>query len=551
MGAGASTNASAYSVADKAAIMHALGDSYAELSSTGSLTDVELYAQMTAKFESLNGSRAEPTASAEAAIISDGNDVLTNIASAAGEKQAAVEATATTPAAGKDNPGIVRLDSVADVPVEVVVEQGEEDDDEKSTYDTTFDTGAAILAHPTSTELLKDMIDEQAQQDKKIAEFMTSMVEGNVKTSKASGFRTRRLTYAQKTIEDPEPPSPDKLQRQRTTIYASSEIGVRQEKKAPFPDTILGTFSCHGIEPGTEVEPLEGEEEEEEKDEDEESYGPVPHDKINQDRGCVVSPFLQKANEALFLVLDGHGEQGDKISEFVMRQLVSSLDKSPMLESDPPAALKDTFVMTNMALMTTSINYMTSGTTCVCCYLRDTTLYVANCGDSRAVMAVRQTDGTCKAKDLSRDHKPDDEDEAHRIKEWGGFIRPAPEPGLSARVYLDEKFTMIGLAMARSIGDFAVKAVGVIAEPEITQFEVDINDQFMIMASDGVWEFIGSQEAVDIVQEKLAAGCNCTQACQELIEQASQRWAEEEGDYRDDITCIVVKYPLPFHSLTE
>ena len=39
--------------------------------------------------------------------------------------------------------------------------------------------------------------------------------------------------------------------------------------------------------------------------------------------------------------------------------------------------------------------------------------------------------------------------------------------------------------------------------------------------------------------------------CQELIEQASQRWAEEEGDYRDDITCIVVKYPLPFHSLKE
>lgn len=61
------------------------------------------------------------------------------------------------------------------------------------------------------------------------------------------------------------------------------------------------------------------------------------------------------------------------------------------------------------------------------------------------------------AKDLSRDHKPDDADEMARIKQWGGFVSPAPDPGLSARVYLDAEFTMIGLAMSRSIGGcFAV-----------------------------------------------------------------------------------------------
>ena len=57
------------------------------------------------------------------------------------------------------------------------------------------------------------------------------------------------------------------------------------------------------------------------------------------------------------------------------------------------------------------------------------------------------------AKDLSRDHKPDDADEMARIKQWGGFVSPAPDPGLSARVYLDAEFTMIGLAMSRSIGE--------------------------------------------------------------------------------------------------
>lgn len=44
-----------------------------------------------------------------------------------------------------------------------------------------------------------------------------------------------------------------------------------------------------------------------------------------------------------------------------------------------------------------------------------------------------------------------------RITKAGGFVSPPPEPGLSARVWLDAEFTQVGLAMARSIGDHAVK----------------------------------------------------------------------------------------------
>jgi protein phosphatase 2C family protein 2/3 len=149
------------------------------------------------------------------------------------------------------------------------------------------------------------------------------------------------------------------------------------------------------------------------------------------------------------------------------------------------------------------------------------------------------------AKDLSRDHKPDDADEMARIKQWGGFVSPAPDPGLSARVYLDAEFTMIGLAMSRSIGDYAVKAVGVIPDPETFVFELEKVDRFMILASDGVWEFITSGEAVDIVQKSLSGGADCDAACQVLIETAAKLWQREEGDYRDDITAIVVRFPLP------
>lgn len=86
-------------------------------------------------------------------------------------------------------------------------------------------------------------------------------------------------------------------------------------------------------------------------------------------------------------------------------------------------------------------------------------------------------------------------------------------------------------------GDHAVKAVGVIPDPEVKTFEVEANDKFLIMASDGVWEFITSEEAVQIVNKNIDKGVH--DACQELIETAAARWQDEEGDYRDDVRACL------------
>ena len=95
---------------------------------------------------------------------------------------------------------------------------------------------------------------------------------------------------------------------------------------------------------------------------------------------------------------------------------------------------------------------------------------------------------------LAEDQNPNNPTEQARIEASGGFVSPPPEPGLSARVWLDADFTQIGLAMARSIGDHAVSTVGVIAEPVVTDYELSTSDKFLIAASDGVWEFIDSEE---------------------------------------------------------
>jgi serine/threonine protein phosphatase PrpC len=141
---------------------------------------------------------------------------------------------------------------------------------------------------------------------------------------------------------------------------------------------------------------------------------------------------------------------------------------------------------------------MTSGTTCTVIFVNGLKLYIAHVGDSRAVIA-NNVNGVLKAMNLTRDHKPDLPDEEARIIEWGGFVQHPLEEGLSGRVYLDEEHTMIGLAMSRSIGDCAVKAVGVIAEPECNEFTITSSSKFIILASDGVWEFIYSQVHIFIL----------------------------------------------------
>ena len=52
--------------------------------------------------------------------------------------------------------------------------------------------------------------------------------------------------------------------------------------------------------------------------------------------------------------------------------------------------------------------------------------------------------------------------------------------------------------MTRSFGDRVAATVGVISEPEIKEWNFDINDKFMLIASDGVWEFISSEECMGI-----------------------------------------------------
>ena len=92
--------------------------------------------------------------------------------------------------------------------------------------------------------------------------------------------------------------------------------------------------------------------------------------------------------------------------------------------------------------------------------------------------------------------------------------------------------------MTRSIGDLVAQSVGVTSFPDIIEVDLTKEDKFIIIASDGVWEFLSNEEVAEIVlpffEKKNAEG-----AAEALVRKSYTRWKEEE-EVVDDITCIVI-----------
>ncbi|WKA07477.1 hypothetical protein VitviT2T_025302 [Vitis vinifera] len=128
----------------------------------------------------------------------------------------------------------------------------------------------------------------------------------------------------------------------------------------------------------------------------------------------------------------------------------------------------------------------TVGSTAVVAVVGGEVVVVANCGDSRAVIC---RDGV--AVPLSNDHKPNRPDELDRVEAAGG------------RVINWDGYRVLGvLATSRSIGDQHLKPF-VISEPEVTVSERTDADEFLILASDGLWDVISNEVACQVVRRCL------------------------------------------------
>ncbi len=270
----------------------------------------------------------------------------------------------------------------------------------------------------------------------------------------------------------------------------------------PFPSHQVGTYSCHGVEPhpyivyNKDEKPIDtnaisffdrifGT-----KSSDTYSSAKVvtiSERKINQDRG-IIYPFANHNQTVLFGVFDGHGEHGEKLAEYTMNAVCKKLQAHASGHSSVLSSKK--FAKNNLEEVFTEIFHEIddevekeerlkskhSGSTACVVLLRGNRVTIANIGDSRVVLARENGAGNI-AINWSKDQNANDETERERILNSGGFVTMPQEEGLPARIWLDKECSQIGLAMSRSIGDHALKKVGVICEPVVHEYIVTESDK--------------------------------------------------------------------------
>ncbi|CAN7115239.1 unnamed protein product [Brassica rapa subsp. narinosa] len=202
-----------------------------------------------------------------------------------------------------------------------------------------------------------------------------------------------------------------------------------------------------------------------------------------EDRFSAVTNLQGDRKHAIFGVYDGHG--GAKAAEFAAK----NLDKNVLEavagkndESEIADAVKRGYLTTDAAFL--NENDVKGGSCCVTAMFSDGNLVVANAGDCRAVMSVG---GVAEA--LSYDHRPSRDDERTRIETTGGYV------DTFRGVWRVEG----SLAVSRGIGDAHLKK-WVIAEPETKTLRIEQDHEFLILASDGLWDKVSNQEAVDIAR---------------------------------------------------
>ncbi|KAI1995578.1 Protein phosphatase 2C 2 [Ophidiomyces ophidiicola] len=254
---------------------------------------------------------------------------------------------------------------------------------------------------------------------------------------------------------------------------------------------------------------------------------------------------------SFFGVYDGHG--GDQMALYagfhVPRILAS---QEAFARGDVEQALKDGFLATdrailegrapkfyailqpfpaNSGLMALDPHYEeeVSGCTAAVAVVSREKIRVANAGDSRTVLGIKG-----RAKPLSFDHKPQNEGEKARITAAGGYVDFGRVNG--------------NLALSRALGDFEFKKTPelspeqqiVTAFPDVTTHEVTEDDEFIVIACDGIWDCRSSQAVIEFVRRGIVARQPLDRICENLMDNCLASNSETGGVGCDNMTMVII-----------
>lgn len=269
--------------------------------------------------------------------------------------------------------------------------------------------------------------------------------------------------------------------------------------------------------------------------------------RVTMEDACITE--LDIDNIACFGVFDGHG--GKEVSIYTERHFCDELRRNSNFRTGKyEQALIDTFLrmdelmktpeaMTELYCIFKEIAScqradpyyrLSAGCTAVVALVTADSIVVANAGDSRCVLARA---GSAVA--LTEDHKPERPDEQNRIKKAGGYVQMGRVNG--------------NLNLTRSLGDFDYKDNVnispqdqiITAYPDTVALERTADDDFLVLACDGVWDMLSNQECVDFIYERIAS-LPVDQISEQLLDRCLAPTTQSHAGLGcDNMTAIIVK----------
>ncbi|KAL8140996.1 hypothetical protein V2J09_007017 [Rumex salicifolius] len=299
---------------------------------------------------------------------------------------------------------------------------------------------------------------------------------------------------------------------------------------------------------------------------------------VNQDSMTVWEDYLGETGVIFCGVFDGHGPLGHRVSHCVRDNIpckIGSLYKmfqhggrnqsnvdlihdSYNSEDDDDGGDEDeakTSVLSswNRSIIRSfkemdkelsshiSIDTYCSGTTGITVIKQGDDLVIGNLGDSRAILGKRGDKGQLVPVQLTVDLKPSITSEADRIRRCTGRVFALDEEPDVLRVWQPDE-DCPGLAMTRAFGDFCLKDCGVISTPQLFHRKLTDIDEFVVLATDGIWDVLTNSDVVEIVSSTKKR----SMAAKLIITYATRAWKSHYPSSRIDdmaVVCLFLKQP--------
>lgn len=242
---------------------------------------------------------------------------------------------------------------------------------------------------------------------------------------------------------------------------------------------------------------------------------------------------------SFFAVFDGHA--GAKVSAYCAKQLLEAITsnddflkngvgggKEPTLD-DVKRGIKTGFL--NMDTKLREIPEIVSGedksgSTAVCALITPGHIFLANCGDSRAIVCRDKGKVHC----ATQDHKPINPIEKERIQNAGGSVMIQRVNG--------------SLAVSRALGDFEYKNVRdkgpceqlVSPEPEISEIVRSDTDEFLVLACDGIWDVMSNEELAEFVSNRMTLTDDLMEICNSIVDTCLFKGS------RDNMSIVIITF---------